>query len=72
MKNYIFGIILAVFTLSASATIVTSTVGSFDGDWYDTTDIIYDLNDFIFDLDGETIVSAELILEVLDELNEYG
>ena len=60
MKNYIFGIILAVFTLSANATIVTSTVGSFDGDYYDGTDITYDLNDFIFDLDGETIVSAEL------------
>lgn len=60
MKNLILGMIFTTFTLSANATIVTSTVGSYDGVEWAGVDITYDLDDFIFDLQGESIVSATL------------
>lgn len=60
MKKYLLltaGLLLAC---NVSAGIITTTVGSFDGLSYSGSDYTYDLDDFTFDLNGESIISASL------------
>ena len=52
--------IALLFSASLNAAVITTSVAAFDGFDYTGTDYYYDLDDFSFDLMGETIVSATL------------